>query len=442
MFKEFVFPAYVRMAGARRSKRRRQKSTERGRLLQTGTLICAALGLDTDLNLVYQVFALLVALIVISRTSLYFARPDVSVSRQLPRYATAGEPFTYSIVLTNEGDRVERDLRVEDPPKNRVPTLAEFRASREPGEATRNAYDRWIGFHRFMWLMRIKTGMTTRPADVPDIGIRARVPVPIEATPVRRGIVTLQSTQVLHPDPMGLAYGVIDCDNPETLTVLPRRYQISERFEIPGGRHFQPGGVNSSWSIGESDEFASMRDYRDGDSMRKIHWASSAKRNKLVVKEYQEDYLVRQALMLETETADTEVLEEAISLAASLLLKESDSDSMLDLIYHSDQPEVISSGRGADSIGRQLEALASLSASEATLETLIDATLGHAGELSGCILILTTWDGRRQALVDRVRAAGITCQVIVVAREPASLETPADVRVLDANAMESEVARL
>ncbi|MDZ7685116.1 MAG: hypothetical protein U5O39_09045 [Gammaproteobacteria bacterium] len=79
MFKEFVFPAYARMAGARRSRRRRQKSTDRGRLLQTGTIICAALGLDTDLNLVYQIFALLVALIVVARTSLYFARPNVSV---------------------------------------------------------------------------------------------------------------------------------------------------------------------------------------------------------------------------------------------------------------------------------------------------------------------------------------------------------------------------
>ncbi|MDZ7685117.1 MAG: hypothetical protein U5O39_09050 [Gammaproteobacteria bacterium] len=142
------------------------------------------------------------------------------------------------------GDRVECDLRVNDAPKRRVPTLDEFRSSHEPGEETRNAYDRWIGFHRFMWLMRIKTGITTRTADVPDIGIRARVSVPVEAMPIRRGIVTFQSTQVLHPDPMGLAYGVIDYDNQESLTVLPRRYRISDRFEMPGGRHFQPGGVN------------------------------------------------------------------------------------------------------------------------------------------------------------------------------------------------------
>lgn len=441
-FKEFVFPAYARMASGRRKRRRRTQNTDRGRLLQTGTVICAALGLDTDLNLIYQLFALLLALLVISRVSLVLARPHVTVHRQLPRYATADEPFTYSIVVTNTGDNLEADLRLIDSPENRVPTLEEFRLHREPGEETRNAYDRWIGFHRFMWLLRNKTGIVTRSAEAPDIAIRSRVAVPVEASPLRRGVVTFRAIQVLHPDPMGFSWGVIEFPDRETLTILPKRYPVSARFHLPGGRHFQPGGVNSTWSIGESDEFVSLRDYREGDSMRRIHWSSSAKRAKPVVKEFQEEYLVRQALVLETETDDMFVLEEAVSLAASLLLQESDSDSMLDLIYYADQAHVISSGHGADSINRQLEALASIGPSVDELESLADVAQRHAGEYSGCLLILTGWDDARAGMVDRIRASGVATVVMIVTRQPDAIAAPTGAHVLDAGNMADAVARL
>ena len=144
----------------------------------------------------------------ISRASLWLARPRVSVQRRLPQYATAGEPFSYTITVIKDGDSVETDLRLVDTPVNRVPSLEEFRLHREPGEETRNAYDRWIGFHRFMWLLRTKTGIVTKSAEVPDIGIKSRVAVPIEATPLRRGIVTFRASQIMHPDPMGLSWGV------------------------------------------------------------------------------------------------------------------------------------------------------------------------------------------------------------------------------------------
>ncbi len=441
MFKAFIFPVYARMAGIRRRPRRRQV-TDRGRLLQTGTIVCLALGIDTDLNLVYQLFALLVVLILGSRLFLYFTRPRVAVRRQLPQFATAGEPFTYHVEVINLGDRVEQDLRLVDQPATRVPSLAEYISHQEPGEETRNAYDRSIGFHRFMWLLRLKTGIRTEPCDLPDIGIHARVMAAVEATPLRRGIVTFRATQVLHPDPMGLTHGIVSFDNSEQLIALPRRYQLSARFRLPGSRHFQPGGVDSTWSIGESDEFVSLRDYREGDSLRKIHWASSAKRNKPVVKEYREEYLIRQALLLETETEQPPVLEAAISLAASLILNETQSDAMLDLIYFSESAEVLSSGHGAMSVNRQLEALACLEASANSIEALTAATLRHGSELSGCIILLTDMDASREAMIASIRNSGVALEVIVVTDRPDEISVPPAIHVLDARDMEREVAKL
>ena len=159
-FREFIFPTWSRVTRA--SRRAMRRSSERGRLMQTGTFICGAVGLDTDLTYVYQLFALLLCILISSRISLRFMIPQVSIRRRLPRYATAGEPFEYYITVINEGDRVERDLTIMDNPLVVPPTYEQFTRSREPGEETRNAWDRWIGFHRFIWLQRLNTGINIK----------------------------------------------------------------------------------------------------------------------------------------------------------------------------------------------------------------------------------------------------------------------------------------
>lgn len=351
---------------------------------------------------------------VAARLGLSLKKPNVTVKRRLPRYATAGEPFWYYIDVINSGDETERDLKLLDSPKVKSPSLEEFTAAREPGEESRNAYDRFIGYHRYIWLQRRKTGITIKQQPVADINVKSKTSVKMEALPLRRGTVSFQSICVLHPDPMGLNYGVTTFEAPEQLLVLPKRYPIPGHFEVPGGRHFQPGGINASWSIGESNEFASLRDYRDGDSLRKMHWASSAKRGKPVVKEFQDEYFVRQALIVDTAASDITILDETVSVAASFALKVNNSESLLDLIYLGGQLEIITSGIGRDSISRQLEALACVSRTNLDLEVLTTAVVARSASLSGCILVLAGWDAARQNMIQRIRNTGVGLEVFLV----------------------------
>ncbi|MBD3647535.1 MAG: DUF58 domain-containing protein [Pseudomonadales bacterium] len=227
----------------------------------------------------------------------------------------------------------------------------------------------------------------------------------------------LESTMILHPDPLALFYGVTRFDNPQQLLVLPKRYRVSRQFEMPGGRHFQPGGVNPTWSIGESDEFVSLRDYRDGDSLRKIHWASTAKRDKPVVKEFQDEYFVRQALVLDTAVDDPDILEETIAVAAGFVLQSDTSDSLLDLIYTSNKVEVITAGRGYARTNQQLEALATAGKTTVDPDLLTRAVLKHADLISGCILIFGAWDESRQRMLDQLRAINIPTEAFLITRD-------------------------
>ena len=439
-FREKIFPTWLRMTAIERKSRRRY--SDRGRLIQTSTVICGVMGLDTDLSFAYQVLALLVCILIASRFSLRFQVPEISLRRQLPRYATAGEPFEYSLTVINEGFRVERDLEITDNPKVIPPDFEQFRRSKEPGEESRNVYDRWIGFHRFTWLQRLNTGITIGTSKVPDVPIKGTTTATISATPLRRGAVHFESTTVLHPDPFALSYGVIDFDNRDQLIVLPRRYPVSRRFKFLDQRNFQPSGTNSTWSIGESDEFVSLRDYRDGDPIRKIHWASTAKRDLPMVKEFQDERIVRQTLLIDTFPQDPTIFEEVISVAASLLKACHDTDGLLDLCFMAHRTEIITAGRGHSQRSQQLEALAMLKETAAPPDELIQSMAARSTMISSCIIVFARMDSIRQRIIKAIESQGIPTTIFVVKHPSDHTPIRNDYHLLEIGKIKEDMANL
>lgn len=438
MSRERMFPNWARLTATNFKAKRR--TSDRGRIVQTCAVVCAAIGIDTNLTLAYQVFALLLALLVVSRFSLKLRAADVTVKRHLPKYASVDEPFEYTITVRNLSDFVETDLELVDNPLVVPPDSEQYQRSREPGEETRNLWDRWIGFHRFIWLQRLNTGVMLERARVPNIGVKASADARIKATPLRRGIVTFKSTTLLRPDPFGLIYAVTHFKQGDHLLVLPRRYPVARTFDLQGGRNFQPGGVNPTWSIGESDEFVSLRDYRPGDSKKHIHWPSTAKRDKPVVKEFQDEFFVRQALVLDTDidSENADILEAAISVATSLVLNDRSSDGLMDLIFVQDSAQVLTSGRGLAQSNQQLEALATMSATQSTTRKLIDTLEQHSRLMSSCVLILGGWDENRKALLAAATARGVPVTLFVISDR--SLDVPG--YLLHPEKLESQLAAL
>lgn len=64
--------------------------------------------------------------------------------------------------------------------------------------------------------------------------------------------------------------------------LLTEQKRISALFPRLGGV-----GVHAHRQIGRGREFEKLRDYQPGDSMSDVHWRMTAKRNRLVTKEYQ-----------------------------------------------------------------------------------------------------------------------------------------------------------
>lgn len=423
MFKDWVFPAYTRAMRPRRKPRKR-RPTDRGQLVLTGAVLTAALGLNTETSFVYQLFALLVCVAIASRITLRVAKPNVAVRRLLPKYATAEQPFIYRIRLENLGDQSEYDLVITDLPDIKLPDRAQYKAEKEPDEDSRNAYDRFIGFHRFIYLQRKNTGIIVTPNKCEAIPVKGYQDIEIEAKPLRRGIVGFSKTLVMHQDPLGLNYGLTHFENSESLLILPKRYRLNPAWQLSGGRNFQPGGVTAAWSVGDSDEFVSLRDYRDGDSLRKIHWPSTAKsqarQQKPVVKEFQDEFFARNALILDLSTNDSEVLEETVAVAASIAMEMQGTDAMLDLIYLTDDgPRMITAGRGTSAVNEQLEALATARQCHRSISELTEAVLNHCRLISGCFAVYSAWSPEHLSLTQKIMSKNVSLRSLSVARDKA-----------------------
>ena len=267
-----------------------RRLTPAGRLALAAFGAAAVVGLDTNRTLGSQVFALLGALLVLATAASATFRARLSARRVLPRFATAGQPVTYRVVLTNETDARQEGLVLLDDLADPRPSFEEFTRAREPGEERRNWFDRTVGYPRWMWLVARNRGAVIPRRPVPPLPPRDEVEVRVEVTPMRRGRLRFAAVTIARPDPLGLVQALRRLPLPQSLVVLPRRYPVPD-IGLPGTRKYQPGGVALASSVGDSEEFVALRDYRPGDPLRRIHWKSWARVGKPVVKEYLDEFL-------------------------------------------------------------------------------------------------------------------------------------------------------
>ncbi len=386
--------------------------------------VVGALGADANASMAYQTFGFLVSLVAVGFVGLIWSGRRVAVERILPKFGSVGDPLSYTVVVRNESSRTLRALVLIEELGDARPTLEQFLKIPEPGEEKRNWFDRAFGVYRWRWLISQNTRVRIPELPLPDLPPGAVREIPAELIPLRRGKARLEGVTIACMEPFGLFRALRRVPICQTILILPKRYRIAP-FALPGSMKYQQGGVSLASSVGESEEFISLREYRPGDPLRRLHWKSFAKAGKPVVKEFQDEFFVRHALILDTfaEHGLSPIFEEAVSVAASLACTLQDHDSLLDLMFIGPQAFCFTSGRGVGHFGQMLEILAAVQPCRdrafGTLESLV---LEHAGEMSGCLCVLLGWDPPRQELVRMLRSRGVPVRVFVIAAADEALE--------------------
>src|SRR5439155_7840266 len=130
--------------------------------------------------------------------------------------------------------------------------------------------------------------------------------------------------------------------------------------------------------VGDAEEFIGLRDYRPGDPVRAIHWKSWAKIGAPVVREFQEEYFARHALILDTFAPAGETFEAAVSLTASFLAASDPLESLLDLMFVEDRAHCLTAGRGVGDRTDLLRALAAVERASGAFARLTEIALAQA----------------------------------------------------------------
>ncbi len=222
--------------------------------------VLAALLLFVAANLqagwVYAVDALLIALLAIGWLSARFSVRGLTVERLLPQ-----EVF--------EGDAVTVTLRV----------------------AVRR------GQRHFLEVRDAVPGLTSHVSFIPRCDARRRAVVTYQATAARRGVHRVDSLEVRSSGLAGLFVSRRRLPVPGAVTVFPRYWPIPE-FPLPGRVGVE--AASAPQAARDGLDVAGVREFRDGDSLRHVHWRSTARRGALVVREFERDVQQPVGLLLDT----------------------------------------------------------------------------------------------------------------------------------------------
>lgn len=405
MFQRFLLRQYYKVY--RFDNWLRRHFTFSGHLLMLIMFAAMIFGVDTQHSNTYQLFVFLLILLLLAVINSFFNRLNVSISRKLPRYGTVGESLSYDVTLKSLNSKYYDKLTLIERLEDDLPTVNQLH----------DFYRRkgLISFRRWRKLLSHQRGGVIDAMPLPALSHKP-LQISVSFTPVRRGKLRLDNSYLAKPDVLGLFRKLILLEDKQSLIILPQRYPIKP-LHMTGKRKYQAGGVSLANSVGDSSEFMSLRDYQQGDALNSIHWKSYAKHGKLIVKEYQDEYFVRRALLLDTFVGDktNEQFEAAVSVAASIAMTERQNEALLDLMFVGIETYCFTTGRGIDHLPHLQEILASVQASsESSFDKLQEAVLKNAGRCSSFVCVLMRWDEARQKLIKQLQGNGLPVAVFLL----------------------------
>ena len=138
---------------------------------------------------------------------------------------------------------------------------------------------------------------------------------------VPRGSYVYSESRVVVEDPFGLARAERPLSGAGALVVYPRLVELEQLFSESGGTTL--GGAAGRLLVRRPAgvELHSVRDYQEGESLRAVHWPSTAKRARLMVKDLEDAPRDDLAVVLDARSgaAAGEIFDVEVRAAGSIL---------------------------------------------------------------------------------------------------------------------------
>jgi uncharacterized protein (DUF58 family) len=108
-----------------------------------------------------------------------------------------------------------------------------------------------------------------------------------EVRPLVRGRMTLPPTSVRVRGPLGLGWRALDAGPPHEIRVYPNIMAVGRYQSLIRRSRLREMGIATVRQRGHGTEFESLREYIPGDDPVKIDWKATARRGKIISRNYQ-----------------------------------------------------------------------------------------------------------------------------------------------------------
>lgn len=361
--------------------------TVRGRAFLAAGITATICGMLLDQSTLSRIGILLVALPLVTAAVAAWGRYRLALVRHIePHLTEAGQPATVELTIANEG---------------RIPTgtlLLEEELPYALGGRPRFVVDR-IGFG---WRHKLSYQVRSELRGRFDIG------------PMR----------VTVADPFGLVELNRAFHSTVAFTVTPRVHRLPSTPLT--GNATSSGDSRPRAFLGGSAEDVTVREYRRGDELRRVHWPSSARLGELMVRREEQPWQARATVFLDNRRAvhrgqgAGSSFEQAVVVAASVAVHLVEAGYSVRLVTSAGTAAGTGprTGPGAGSVGNEPTAgwhdregqadAAALLEALAVVETVqhhrIDASwMGEAGQGGVTVAVLGALDEDDAAVLRRVR---------------------------------------
>jgi uncharacterized protein (DUF58 family) len=255
--------------------------TLEGKWIIAIAILLGAAAVNTGNNLLYLLLSLVISVIAVSGILSELCLRDLQLERCYPAEIEVGEAAPLRVAVRNPKSRAALHI--------------------EAGELVDATEDADVKMGYLLHLAGFETGQAFG-------AIRAK----------RRGPIRTVGLSLGTAYPFGFAKKSRLFDDPAEFLALPAVANV----QLPWQGALDRFGAEQSPKTGQGDAFAGLRDAREGDSLRDIHWKVSARRQRLIAREWQAETrrvaLVRFVHVAPTDSADPQHLDAACSTVAGL----------------------------------------------------------------------------------------------------------------------------
>lgn len=254
---------------------RRLTFTRAGKFFMLLTLGVGAGALNTGNNLLFLLLGMMLSAIIASGILSEAVLRRLKAERRLPKRIFARTPSPGSFKLANPRSYMSLNIEICE---RRARCIAGPTRGELVGPKDLPFWKFWVtddfsdGQH-----LAIARSFELAPQSKQDLATRYNFP--------ERGRYSLPGLRLATRFPFGLFHKVAEWEAPTEVIVYPEPVEAEDWVADVAARF----GDLRRHKAGMGEEFFGLRDWRQGEDARQIHWRSSAKREQLVVREFEQE---------------------------------------------------------------------------------------------------------------------------------------------------------